>query len=251
MVWSKAVEVDCTARLEGISRRRSRRSSRWQDWFRAPNPASGLLAPGISAGLMIGPDHQNAGQFAMGAGRRLKGNCIHAADFGKAGFERVLNIQRALDPVRRACRDAPVREAVEPRHALVDFRDCTSSCRIPEGKDRDRCDSSRSKGGEMPDHIDFAQFRHAFDAASEQASRDRSVAHGPRGRHPAAEGRSARRPGEPSSKTRRSLRGSECDERSVRAHMRASPPANRFPAAGRFRDADKKAVCEFGKKRSR
>ena len=76
--------------------------------------------PGVAAGFEGGPDEHHAGQLAVGAGRRLEGEGVHAGDLAEVALERLHDLQAPLDEVGRGER-VRGRERGEGRQALVDL----------------------------------------------------------------------------------------------------------------------------------
>ena len=63
------------------------------------------LGPGISLGLMVGADQQDAGELSMRAGRRLQRDRIHAGDIEQAGLQQANHLERSLGERLRAGKD--------------------------------------------------------------------------------------------------------------------------------------------------
>ena len=55
-----------------------------------------LVALGVAALAMVGADHEDAGQLALGAGRRLERHGAHAGDLGQRRLELPQELERAL-----------------------------------------------------------------------------------------------------------------------------------------------------------
>ena len=50
----------------------------------------------VAAVAVVGPDHEDAGQLALGTGRGLEGDRLHARDLGQGAFQLPEQLQRAL-----------------------------------------------------------------------------------------------------------------------------------------------------------
>ena len=50
----------------------------------------------VAARAVVGADHQDPGQLAVGAGRRLERDRVHAADLGQHRLELEQELERAL-----------------------------------------------------------------------------------------------------------------------------------------------------------
>ena len=75
----------------------------------------------VATAAVVGPDHQNAGQFALGAGRGLESHGAHAADLGQGLLQLPQQLQRPLGQLVRGegmQRD----EAGQSGGPLVDLR---------------------------------------------------------------------------------------------------------------------------------
>ena len=55
-----------------------------------------LVAVGVAALAVVGPDHEDAGQLALGAGRRLEGDGLHPRDRGERPLQLPEQLERAL-----------------------------------------------------------------------------------------------------------------------------------------------------------
>ena len=79
-----------------------------------------LVAFGVAAGAVVGADHQDAGQLAVRAGRRLERDGVHAADLDERLLELPQQLERALgDLVGRQRVERG--EAGQPGGPLVDL----------------------------------------------------------------------------------------------------------------------------------
>ena len=61
-----------------------------------------LVAVRVAAGVVVGADHEDAGQLALGARRRLERHGLHARDLGQRGLEFPEELERALRDLVRA-----------------------------------------------------------------------------------------------------------------------------------------------------
>ena len=77
-----------------------------------------LVPGGVAAGVVVGPDEQDAGELAMGAGGGLERGGVHAADLREHPLELPQELQRALgERIRRE--RVELREARQARRPLV------------------------------------------------------------------------------------------------------------------------------------
>ena len=131
------------------------------------------LAPLLAALLVVGADHHDPRQLALGAGRRLERHAVHPADLGELALELPGELEEALQQghglhrVRRG-------KASQSRDLLVDLRVVLHRA----GAERIEAEVDRGVPGreprEVPDHVHFGELREPFEIlAQRRASQHR------------------------------------------------------------------------------
>ena len=69
----------------------------------------------VAAAAVVGPDHEDAGQLALGAGRRLERDRLHATDLGQRLLQLPQQLQRPLGQLIREPADGAPRSRAAGR----------------------------------------------------------------------------------------------------------------------------------------
>jgi hypothetical protein len=77
-----------------------------------------LVALRLAAGVVVGPDHQDPGQLALGAGRRLEADGAHAGDLCQGAFELPQQLEGALGDLVRCHRVELAKPGRRAAHSL-------------------------------------------------------------------------------------------------------------------------------------
>ncbi len=102
------------------------------------------LLPRVAARLVVGADHHEAAQLAVGAGGRGERGGVEAGDLAERPLQPVHELERALAELGRGQRvERPRSRAGGP--APRSTSGCTSWCRSRAGRSRCRCRGSRPR----------------------------------------------------------------------------------------------------------
>ena len=136
-------------------------------------------------GQVGGADDEQAGELAVGAGRRLQRGGVQAGDLGEPALELVHQLERALHQRLRLVRVQP-REAVEAGGDLVDSRVVLHGARAERVAAAVHAVVERREPGEVAQQVDLADLGQARRArcgagASGTSSASGDLGHAERG----------------------------------------------------------------------
>ena len=131
-----------------------------------------LLARRIAALLVIGADHHDAGQFSLGARRRLQRHAVHAADFGQPLFELPRQFEESLGRLGGRER-VRVGEAREPRSSLVHLGVVLHRARTERVEPEVDGRVPGGEAGEVAHHVDLAHLRQLRQVVARQVAEER------------------------------------------------------------------------------
>ena len=128
------------------------------------------LRPLLAARLVIGADHEDARELALGAGRGLERDGVHPGDLGEVPRQLVHELERTLrQGLGRQRMD--LGEAGQPRHVLVELRVVLHRARAERIEVRVESVVQPRQARVMADYVELGDFRQPGGIAPEMLGR--------------------------------------------------------------------------------